>query len=409
METNAVNTQVTPELLDSLSKEERTELLEYLTQYPFIAWMISPDRPYIKDCPKDKEGKVIVNIVKPHILENMDYFRKPALAYKKYGKYTNLRPNGNPNSPYMKWLRKEVLKCWYGCKRPSDGEWITGYHYFYLNYSPIERSTANIKDTNAVSRVVDFPDFYDLDYIFFHYVDQARYGGMYNNYQGGQHCGIIAARGRGKSYKVASMTTRNFVLGENIDVSEKVKSVILASNTEYLKKDGTLNKALSMTDFLALNTQFPSSRLKSSTQEMHWVMGYKDAKNKDVSIGTRNEILGLSLNNDSDKARGKRPVSYNTKILTPNGYVLAKNLKVGDIIYGDDGKETKIIAIPFDGEDDLYKVTLKDGRTIITGKTHEFEIIHNNKRKTAEILPLNKILELKNKNKNNVVVYGGKC
>lgn len=645
METNAVNTQLTPEFLESLSKEERTDLLEYLTNYPFIRWMIDPNRPYAKDLERDSEGKIIVNVVKPHILENMNYFRKPALAYKKYGKYTNLRPNGNPNSPYMKWLRKEVLKCWYGCKRPSDGEWITGYHYFYLNYSPIERATANIKDTNAVNRVVDFPDFYDGDYIFFHYINQARYGGMYNEYKGGNHSALIAARGKGKaisystivytpdgykkwedihigsklygddgipttvkevyeqgeipiykvtfkdnreafvskdhlwtvkygkslrtvntkwilengfgnrivkgkvhcpienkcfvpinksilieekqvpmdpyilglslgdgcirystsngilfsshpndiieyktlinrnirnyknnnwfieypnakqifkdldlfdkstadkfipdiykynsehirleilrglmdtdgsvykngiefmskskqlaedvlwiarslgikgritskfvsykgerreyfrvklitskvifklprkvnriqnretsflknqeefvaitdisyshnekakcvvvdndshlflmndfivthnSFKVASMTTRNFVLGENIDVSEKVKSVIVASNTEYLKKDGTLNKVMAMTDFLALNTQFPSSRLKSSTQEMHWVMGYKDTKNKDVSLGTRNEVIGLSLNNDSDKARGKR-------------------------------------------------------------------------------------------------------
>lgn len=306
METNAVNTQLTPEFLESLSKEERTDLLEYLTNYPFIRWMIDPNRPYAKDLERDSDGKIIVNIVKPHILENMNYFRKPALAYKKYGKYTNLRPNGNPNSPYMKWLRKEVLKCWYGCKRPSDGEWITGYHYFYLNYSPIERATTNIKDTNAVNRVVDFPDFYDGDYIFFHYINQARYGGMYNEYKGGNHSALIAARGKGKSFKVASMTTRNFVLGENIDVSEKVKSVIVASNTEYLKKDGTLNKVMAMTDFLALNTQFPSSRLKSSTQEMHWVMGYKDTKNKDVSLGTRNEVIGLSLNNDSDKARGKR-------------------------------------------------------------------------------------------------------
>lgn len=645
METNAVNTQLTPEFLESLSKEERTDLLEYLTNYPFIRWMIDPNRPYAKDLERDSDGKIIVNVVKPHILENMNYFRKPALAYKKYGKYTNLRPNGNPNSPYMKWLRKEVLKCWYGCKRPSDGEWITGYHYFYLNYSPIERATTNIKDTNAVNRVVDFPDFYDGDYIFFHYINQARYGGMYNEYKGGNHSALIAARGKGKaisystivytpdgykkwedihigsklygddgtpttvkevyeqgeipiykvtfkdnreafvsedhlwtvkygkslrtvntkwilengfgnrtvkekvhypienkcfvpinksilikekqvpmdpyilglslgdgcighstsngilfsshpndiieyktltnrnirdyknnnwfieypnakqifkdldlfnkstadkfipdiykynsehirleilkglmdtdgsiykngiefiskskqlaedvlwiarslgirgkitskfvsykeekreyfrvklitskvifklprkvnriqsrkttflknqeefvaiadisyshnekakcvvvdndshlflmndfivthnSFKVASMTARNFILGENIDVSEKVKSVIVASNTEYLKKDGTLNKVMAMTDFLALNTQFPSSRLKSSTQEMHWVMGYKDTKNKDVSLGTRNEVIGLSLNNDSDKARGKR-------------------------------------------------------------------------------------------------------
>lgn len=306
MVTNTVNTELTPEFLETLAKEERTELLDYLNNYPFIRWMISPDRPYAKDLERDSEGKIIVNVVKPHILENMDYFRKPALAFKKHGKYTNLRPNGNPNSPYMKWLRKEVLKCWYGCKRPSDGEWITGYHYFYLNYSPIERATANIKDTNAVNRVVDFPDIYDGDYIFFHYINQARYGGMYNEYKGGQHSALIAARGKGKSFKVASMATRNFILGENKEVCEKVKSVVVASNTEYLRKDGTLNKILAMTDFLALNTQYPSSRLKSSNQEMHWIMGFKDTRNKDVALGTRNEIIGLSLNNDSDKARGKR-------------------------------------------------------------------------------------------------------
>lgn len=306
MVTNAVNTELTPEFLETLAKEERTELLDYLNNYPFIRWMISPDRPYAKDLERDLEGKIIVNVVKPHILENMDYFRKPALAFKKHGKYTNLRPNGNPNSPYMKWLRKEVLKCWYGCKRPSDGEWITGYHYFYLNYSPIERATTNIKDTNAVNRVVDFPDIYDGDYIFFHYINQARYGGMYNEYKGGQHSALIAARGKGKSFKVASMATRNFILGENKEVCEKVKSVVVASNTEYLRKDGTLNKILAMTDFLALNTQYPSSRLKSSNQEMHWIMGFKDTRNKDVALGTRNEIIGLSLNNDSDKARGKR-------------------------------------------------------------------------------------------------------
>lgn len=645
MVTNTVNTELTPEFLETLAKEERTELLDYLNNYPFIRWMISPDRPYAKDLERDSEGKIIVNVVKPHILENMDYFRKPALAFKKHGKYTNLRPNGNPNSPYMKWLRKEVLKCWYGCKRPSDGEWITGYHYFYLNYSPIERATANIKDTNAVNRIVDFPDIYDGDYIFFHYINQARYGGMYNEYKGGQHSALIAARGKGKmlpnstivytpngykvwkdihpgdylygdngkptkvleefnhkskpiykltlkdgrtayaglehlwtikygnklitvdtqwiiengfgkrtikgkchkpieckaflpinkaieipykevsidpyllglilgdgclgyanskgvlfsstvkdqktyekllntkireyknsncfiesaniknklielglyktksdnkfipdiykynskevrleilkglmdtdgsafssgieyiskskqlaedvlwigrslgirgtlnskfvkykdeikeyfrvrfittetifklprkvekikqrnsnylknqenyvaitsieyshnedakcvivdndshlflmndfivthnSFKVASMATRNFILGENKEVCEKVKSVVVASNTEYLRKDGTLNKILAMTDFLALNTQYPSSRLKSSNQEMHWIMGFKDTRNKDVALGTRNEIIGLSLNNDSDKARGKR-------------------------------------------------------------------------------------------------------
>ena len=44
MVTNAVNTELTPEFLETLAKEERTELLDYLNNYPFIRLMISPDR-----------------------------------------------------------------------------------------------------------------------------------------------------------------------------------------------------------------------------------------------------------------------------------------------------------------------------------------------------------------------------
>ena len=59
MVTNAVNTELTPEFLETLAKEERTELLDYLNNYPFIRWMISPDRPYAKDLERDSEGKIL--------------------------------------------------------------------------------------------------------------------------------------------------------------------------------------------------------------------------------------------------------------------------------------------------------------------------------------------------------------
>ena len=38
------------------------------------------------------------------------------------------------------------------------------------------------------------------------------------------------------------------------------------------------------------------------------------------------------------------------------------DIQIGDYIYGDDGKPTKVIDIPFEGEDDIYKITLRDGR-----------------------------------------------
>ena len=67
----------------------------------------------------------------------MDYFRPTALHYKKYGTFTNLKPNANPNSEYGKWIREEKRRCWEGYIRPSDGEWIPGPLYFYMNYCPI--------------------------------------------------------------------------------------------------------------------------------------------------------------------------------------------------------------------------------------------------------------------------------
>ena len=60
----------------------------------------------------------------------MDYFRPSAIHFQKYGCYTNLKPNANPNSEYGKWIREEIRRCYEGYIRKSDGEWITGYMYF---------------------------------------------------------------------------------------------------------------------------------------------------------------------------------------------------------------------------------------------------------------------------------------
>lgn len=41
--------------------------------------------------------------------------------------------------------------------RPSDGEWIPGYMYYYLNYHPIQQ-TKMIEGSNHGERVTDFPE-----------------------------------------------------------------------------------------------------------------------------------------------------------------------------------------------------------------------------------------------------------
>jgi len=87
-----------------------------------------------------KDGKIIVDIMNLHILQDMEYFRPTGNHYRKYGVLTNLMPNGNPNSEFGKWLCTELDRIWYGMVRESDGEWIPGNMYFYLNYTPIVQS-----------------------------------------------------------------------------------------------------------------------------------------------------------------------------------------------------------------------------------------------------------------------------
>lgn len=338
MEFNKYQTPLTDELLESLPEEVRNQLLDIINNVEFVRRLVSPDRQYAKDRPRDDRGRIIVDLANPHIVENIDYFRPTAIHYQKYGCFTNLRPNANPNSEFGKWIREEKRRCWEGYVRESDGEWVTGYMYWFLNYSPIMLSKI-IKGTKRANRVEDFPEFWEGIYWRFHYMEQAANGGLYNNFEGGQHCAELASRGKGKSFSLASILSHDFILGVNEIAHHRVMSVVTAYQKEYLTKDGVLNKFSSMANFCAEHTQFPRKRLKSSMQEMTWIMGYKDVE-LDVERGTLNNILGVSSKDDESKLRGKRAAhilieEFGTfPRLTDMYNVLTPSVEEGDIVFG---------------------------------------------------------------------------
>ena len=338
IEVNKYQTPLTDELLDTLPDEVRDQLFDIINNVEFVKRLISPSRGYAKDRPRDESGKIIVDLANPHILENMDYFRPTALHYEKYGTLTNLRPNANPNSAYGKWVREEKRRCWEGYVRESDGEWVTGYMYWFLNYSPIMLSKIR-KGSKRADRIEALPECWEGIYWRFHCMDQASNGGIYNNFQGGQHMAELASRGKGKSYSLASILNHIFVLGENEEAHEKVKGIVTAYQKEYLTKDGVLNKFVDMANFCASNTQFPRRRLKNSLQEMTWIMGYKDAE-LDIEKGTQNTVLGVSSKDDESKLRGKRAAKILIEEfgtfprLTDLYNVLLPSVQEGDIVFG---------------------------------------------------------------------------
>jgi hypothetical protein len=303
MELNKYQTPLTDELLQSLPQEVREQLMDYINNVPFIQSLIKADREYAKDRPRDDKGRIIVDLANPHILENMDYFREAGMNYDKHGTYTNLRPNANPNSEYGKWARRERDRCWNGMVRESDGEWVTGLMYFYMNYCPIELTKIR-KGTKIGDRVLTFPEVWEGIYWRFHYMDQARNGGLYNEFNGGSNGAELAARGKSKSYSMASILAHNFIFGENGTSYKNTVSTITAYQKEYLTKDGTLNKFMSMIDFNAKNTQFPNKRITNSLQTMTWQAGY--INDMGVKNGSLNAIYGVTSKDNVSKLRGKR-------------------------------------------------------------------------------------------------------
>lgn len=294
---NKYQTELTEELMNTLPQEVQEQLLEILGSVEFVKRLISPNRPYYKDLPRDEKGRVIVDVTNPPIMTDANYFRKAAIHYMEHGCYTFLKPNSNPNSEYRKFWDEERRRCWEGYVRESDGAWISGYHYWLLNYQPMLVNVVEKGKKKAI-RKESFPFFFEgIDWRF-HYLYQAREKG---------HHGIeLAKRGCGKSYSLSAIMGHNLILGESEESKRRVITVLTAYQKEYLKddKDGTLSKFKPAINFSFANTPFPHLMLKNSPNEMSWQMGYKDEYG--IEKGSLNQVMAVSAKDDSGKLRGKR-------------------------------------------------------------------------------------------------------
>lgn len=408
---NKFQTEITEELLKELPEEVQDQLFDCINNIPFIRNLISPNREYAKDRPRDEKGRIIIDLTNPHIVEDMDYFRPTAIHFQKYGTLTNLRPNANPNSEYGKWIREERRRVWEGYVRPSDGEWVTGYLYWYLNYSPIMLSkireyvdkNGKKKRSKRADRIEDMPEFWEGVYWRFHCLDQAS--------EAAKHYAELASRGKSKSYSLASILNHIFTVGENEEANQKIKGIVTAYQKEYLTKDGVLNKFVDMANFTAKHTQFPRRRLKSSLQEMTWIMGYKDVE-LDIERGTQNTVLGVSSKDDESKLRGKRAAKIlveefgchlrGTKVLMYDGTIKnVENIVVGDMLMGDDNTP-RIVQRLYNGTDQLYKITLSNGDYQIVNSHHPVyfkKFDWHNGAYTEHTLTAPELLEIKNLSK----------
>lgn len=221
-------------------------------------------------------------------------FRQAAIFFQQHGCYT-LAPRGTTD--YNKYWEQETDRCINGYTAP-DGEGITGYNYFYLNYSPIMRlkeeeytdREGNLRKRRQ--RILEFPSFWDYDYYYFCAIEQAELEG--------KHMAVLKCRQRGYSFKGGSMLVRNYML---IPGS---KNFAIASEQKFLIGDGLLTKAWQIMDFLDKHTAWAKQRLVSTRMER--TSGYKitDEFGKQTEQGYLSSITGITLKNDPERVRGTR-------------------------------------------------------------------------------------------------------
>lgn len=221
-------------------------------------------------------------------------FSPAAEFFKKHKCYT-LAPRGTTD--YNTYWEQETDRCLNGYIAP-DGDYITGYHYFYLNYSPIMKlEEVKYTDRNGNirtrrERILDFPRFWDYDYYYYNAIEEAE--------DQGKHMSVIKSRQRGYSFKGASMLVRNY------ELIPGSKNFAVASEQKFLIGDGLLTKAWQIMDFIDKNTAWAKQRLVSTRMER--VAGYKvtDEFGKQTEQGYMSSISGITLKNDPERIRGTR-------------------------------------------------------------------------------------------------------
>lgn len=125
----------------------------------------------------------------------------------------------------------------------------------------------------------------------------------------------------------------------------------------------------------------PAQRIKDIVSETY--------THQSTGIGELDRVLGGGLVPGASIILAGPPgvgkaLALNTPIITPNGWKNFGDLKVGDKVYGDNGKLTNIVAVSETWENrPCYEITFSDGSTIIADENHEWVTEYEADKTTA--------------------------
>lgn len=97
-----------------------------------------------------------------------------------------------------------------------------------------------------------------------------------------------------------------------------------------------------------------------------------------------------------------KALPLDTPLATPNGFKPIKDIHPGDIVYGDDGKETLVTAESPIQSLQMYRITFDTGEQIVACKDHQWSVRdrRNSKRNCERVLTTEQIANTNWRNKN---------
>jgi hypothetical protein len=262
---------------------------------------------------------------------NTSPFSEAGNHFTKYGYYC-ADPWGSP-SWYEYWLEQRK-RCIEGYS--VGGAKITGDHYFYLNFCPIQK----VEDTNALKsrKIKGFPDFWDGDFNYFWVREIARQGIFdplveneeerqafvelddisqatklkklfeslklevkieVNYLRGGFNLIVGKSRRKGYSYKAAAVASRAYYTKPN--------SLIIfgAYEKKYLYPGGIFTMARNNIGFINSETGWamPSDVVDKQDYVKASYIEYKNGIK--IEKGFKSQIMALTFKDNADAARGK--------------------------------------------------------------------------------------------------------
>lgn len=265
---------------------------------------------------------------------NSKLFRETGDFYMK-NKYYTPDPWGSPS--WYEFWEEERKRCLFGYS--VGGAKITGEHYHYLNYCPIQKVDIYNSRGRKAAKIEGFPDFWDGDYNYFWIREIARNGildclnipleeqntilsleekekekkllALYNklfllyspvpsNLEGGKDLIIGKSRRKGFSYKNASVAVLNFFH------RYKSYTMLMAYEKKYLYPGikTIFGKCQSYINFINSNTGWrtPSDYINNAS---HIKASYKQYQNGvEVEKGLLSEIEAISFKDNPSAGRG---------------------------------------------------------------------------------------------------------